>query len=835
MKLLVPAYFLEIGGSLAEWESMVGSMKPGSIAVVNPANGPFTKAVEPFTAAIKYAQERGIKVLGYVPTGYAEEKTVEGVHLTKAKIEEYIKQWWSFYSTIEGIFLDEYSELSSTKSFYEGLQTLIHEEGVKGSLKKQGFVVGNPGLTPPTNWALPLVDVLCTFENPSAEYATYSPPSWVTSAEKRQICNLVFAATTLKSMEEDVARAKVRNAEWVYVTNFTEAENPYGKLPSAYTFAFEAALVYSGIALVRNSGQVATTSPLGGGSVTLPITAGAIGNNLVVAVATAAATGAASCSDSSGTTYNLDAEISSGIAITVMIFSAKITTAGVTSISINGFGASLIVEAAAYEFSGMKSAGWFDTKGSGTGIGTSTSAGPTSGNITEGDIWVGAFGSTASLGTFTSAGGASALTGANQTGGSLGAEYLLNPTAGSTATATGTFSTTGTWAGLIVAYKPAPLSASVALNAAGGSSTGAFNATAPTKAALNAGGASSNGSLSLAAPARIALSASAATSGGELFLDSHLDLAPAAGSSGGSLTFAASMGIVSSAASSASSLAASTPTQVGIRASTAQSEAGAPGLEPSEELEPGESLYPGQEDLPLTAPTFIQIIAGASSSTGSMGITAPAKLSLSAEGISSANFADTAPTQIPLNAGIASSSGSLSTTAPAQVSLNLSAGASSAAMGFTAPTFLSLSGEGKSTGSLTATTTAPLILSAAEGVSGGTVFFNAHLDLFPAIGSSTGSLTVRTIAPLPLVPGSGQSASVLSLTANSIVGLSAASGVSSAVLQDTAPTLIETAPAVSSSTASLEIVALSILVHPGLVEPRELSGIVSPVEVYGRV
>lgn len=47
------------------------------------------------------------------------------------------------------------------------------------------------------------------------------------------------------------------------------------------------------IVFVRDSGQVATTSPLGGGSVSLPITAGAVGNNLVVAVATATATGLA--------------------------------------------------------------------------------------------------------------------------------------------------------------------------------------------------------------------------------------------------------------------------------------------------------------------------------------------------------------------------------------------------------------------------------------------------------------------------------------------------------------------------------------------------------------
>jgi hypothetical protein len=535
------------------------------------------------------------------------------------------------------------------------------------------------------------------------------------------------------------------------------------------------------IAFVRNSGQVATVSPLGGGAISLPITAGAVGNNLVVAVATAAATGAASCSDSSGTTYTRDAEITSGVAITVMIFSAKITTPGVTSISVNGFGASLIVEACAYEFSGLKSSAWFDTKGNGSGIGTATSAGPTAGNITEGDAWIAAFGSTASLGTFTAGGSATGLTGADQTGGSLGAEYLLTPTAGSTATGTGTFSTTGTWAGLIVAYKAAPVAATVPLNAAAGSSGGAFAATAPAKIALGSEG-SSTSSVSLTAPTKIALNGSAGTSNGELFLDSHLDLAAGGGSSSASFALRVPTGIVLSAtASSGGSLSTSAPTQIEFRASAGQSEAGAPGIEPSEELEPGESLYPGQEDLPLTAPTYVQLVSGASSSTGSMGITAPANLSLSAEGVSSASFADTAPTQIQLNNSSASSSGSLSTTAPAQVSLNLSVAASNGAIGFTAPTFLSLSTEGKSTGSLTATTTAPLILGPSQGVSGGTIFLDTHVDLFPAIGSSTSSLAVRS-PDIFVLNSNGISAANISYTSPALIPLEVASSSSTSVM-----------------------------------------------------
>lgn len=213
------------------------------------------------------------------------------------------------------------------------------------------------------------------------------------------------------------------------------------------------------IAFVRTSGQIATTSPLGGGAISLSITPPAVGNTVLVAVATAAATGAASCSDASGTTYSLDAEITDGTAITVMVFSARVTTSGVLSIKINGFGASLVVEAAAFEFSGIKSTSRLDTKGTGSGIGTEVSAGPTVENLIAGNAWIAVFGSTASSSTFT-AEGASSLPSTDQVGGSLGAEYVLSPTIGSKATAKGEFSTTGTWAGLIIAYKAEPINLS---------------------------------------------------------------------------------------------------------------------------------------------------------------------------------------------------------------------------------------------------------------------------------------------------------------------------------------------------------------------------------------
>jgi hypothetical protein len=492
------------------------------------------------------------------------------------------------------------------------------------------------------------------------------------------------------------------------------------------------------ISFVRNSGQVATTSPLGGGAVSLPITAGAVGNTLVVAVATAAATGAASCSDSSGTTYTLDAEITSGVAITVMVFSAQITTAGVTSISINGFGASLLVEAAAFEFSGIKTTGRLDTKGTGSGIGTAVSAGPTSANLLEGDSWVGVFGSTASLGTFTAGGSATGLTGADQTGGSLGAEYLLAPTAGSKATATGTFSTTGTWAGLLAAYVAAPAPAAVPLNASAGSSGGSLAATAPTKVALNA---------------------AAGGSGGSLFLDAHLDLAPAAGTSGGTLAALASYAsLVLAAGSSGALLPITAPTQVPLAAGAARSEAGGPAPQPEEALYPGEELSPGQPSLPLTAPTGVVLSAASASSGGAFTATTNAPVPLNAgSGQSTGTLTVNTTGNTALEPAVASSAGSLGVTAKTQVALNPAAGSSSGSLFLNAHIDMHAS-EGIGGGALGITAATRIALSSSSATGGGTLgaTVTTYLALNPSTGVSGGTLHVITV-DLQLAPASAVS------------------------------------------------------------------------------
>lgn len=68
--------------------------------VVNPDDGPGDSMQDAYTEGIHAFRNAGVKVLGYLPTGYMNT-SVE--HLKKLK-----ERWLTWYPEIDGLFLDEY-------------------------------------------------------------------------------------------------------------------------------------------------------------------------------------------------------------------------------------------------------------------------------------------------------------------------------------------------------------------------------------------------------------------------------------------------------------------------------------------------------------------------------------------------------------------------------------------------------------------------------------------------------------------------------------------------------------------------------------------------------
>jgi spherulation-specific family 4 protein len=217
---LVPAYFAP-GGSPDPWQTMCAGMRAGSTAIVNPRNGPVKRQARSYLAAMKYCEERGQKVIGYVYTRYGKRSIT--------KVERAIAEYYRWYPTVQGIFLDEMADEPSARieSYYKTLANAVHERG--------GIVVGNPGVTPSSAWPLSEVDAVVTFEGSAVEFATYEPAAWVSHAQPEQIANIIFAASDEAQMARVCEKAHAINTGLLYVTNLPEQPNPYEALPAYWS------------------------------------------------------------------------------------------------------------------------------------------------------------------------------------------------------------------------------------------------------------------------------------------------------------------------------------------------------------------------------------------------------------------------------------------------------------------------------------------------------------------------------------------------------------------------------------------------------------------------
>ena len=214
---LIPAYF-DPEGSPDPWHTMCEAAPAGSTVIVNPDNGPVKKEANVYAEPVRFCEEHGQRVIGYVYTKYGKRSLT--------KVEKAIADYYSWFPAVEGIFLDEMAEVPTTKveTYYKQLAAYVHE--------KDGFVVGNPGDTATTAWQLGAVDEVVTFEGSAAAYATYSPAPWVLAARAPADRQHRLRRPRSPQMQADCVKAGDENTGSIYVTNLQERPNPYATLPS---------------------------------------------------------------------------------------------------------------------------------------------------------------------------------------------------------------------------------------------------------------------------------------------------------------------------------------------------------------------------------------------------------------------------------------------------------------------------------------------------------------------------------------------------------------------------------------------------------------------------
>ncbi|MGA5760274.1 spherulation-specific family 4 protein [Nonomuraea bangladeshensis] len=239
-RVAVPAYFLPSGGTAADWSLMnTAAGKPG-LLVANVANGPDDEARPAYADALAAAHDAGIKVIGYVDTGYFGT-TGFGTRLGsvsaddwRAQIQSDVNKWYRFYgSSIDGIFFDQAQSLCGPAGVGDAWVSLYREATAYVKKYHPGATtIANPGVSPNPCYA-DAADILVTFEGPYGSYldrqGPYLPAAWEARHDPRRIWHLVYDVPA-SGLATVMSLSKANNAGYVYVTDDV-LPNPWDRLP----------------------------------------------------------------------------------------------------------------------------------------------------------------------------------------------------------------------------------------------------------------------------------------------------------------------------------------------------------------------------------------------------------------------------------------------------------------------------------------------------------------------------------------------------------------------------------------------------------------------------
>ena len=180
--------------------------------IVNPASGPGNSRDTNYATWINTLRSAGINVLGYVYTSYAARSP----NSVMADVTAY-KAWYA----VNGIFLDEMSNVVAHESYYSALTNYAHSLGLS-------TVVGNPGAAVPASF-FGTVDVIVIYENAGVPTASAIGSSTM-GLSKSGFASISYGVSSLTSSS---VKAVAALAGYVYVTD-EGMPNPYSSLPSYF-------------------------------------------------------------------------------------------------------------------------------------------------------------------------------------------------------------------------------------------------------------------------------------------------------------------------------------------------------------------------------------------------------------------------------------------------------------------------------------------------------------------------------------------------------------------------------------------------------------------------
>ena len=217
--IAVPSYF-------TDWTALLQKSPPAKLAIVNNNSGPYGGWFN-YSSNISSAQNKGVRVVGYVDTAYAAK--------SEGDVQSEINSWYSQYPSLQGIFFDQVKTGSGTTACSDSLYTYYSHLANQVHAHAGAWAVLNPGSPVPSCYpSNNLGDLIVTFEGSADSYLnafTSTNRSWETAANSGKIWHIVYG-TSDTQLGQVLDASRSRQAGYVYVTDLPLSPNPFSRIAS---------------------------------------------------------------------------------------------------------------------------------------------------------------------------------------------------------------------------------------------------------------------------------------------------------------------------------------------------------------------------------------------------------------------------------------------------------------------------------------------------------------------------------------------------------------------------------------------------------------------------
>ncbi|MHB8579801.1 MAG: spherulation-specific family 4 protein [Ignavibacteriaceae bacterium] len=222
MKIMVPAYFDPSSSDYWSRLATESAKMPGALyAIANVNSGPGTQYSAAYNAVINNMHDSSGKVIGYVHTSYGSRP----FSAVKADIDA----WYSFYPSLDGIFIDEQANVSGQEPYYSEIYNYIKQKD------STALVVTNPGANTIESYLFyngkRISDVICIFET-STGFDTWTPAAWCSKYSSDNFYVIPYSTSSSQYINR-INRALSLKIGWTFFTD-AGGSNPYNTLPSYF-------------------------------------------------------------------------------------------------------------------------------------------------------------------------------------------------------------------------------------------------------------------------------------------------------------------------------------------------------------------------------------------------------------------------------------------------------------------------------------------------------------------------------------------------------------------------------------------------------------------------